>query len=246
MSVPMANVTSITRFRRPGMPSMSMPSLPRPAGFVGEVATALKRRWDGTYDVDEWGFDRELFHLATQAVGALWDVYVGGAEHVPAHGGALLAVHARPFTPAPALAAHGIERSTNRAVRFTGLPDVAPVGPLLRKLGGALARPDEIEGLLRDGHLVAVWLRVSGRQSDRAGEAPAELLAPSLHTHVPVLPVAVIGHATGRNWRVEVGHPVKHRRRPGPLAEAELADEARLAVQRILDEVRPSRRFLIG
>jgi hypothetical protein len=239
------SLATITRLR----PSVSMPpvpSVPRPDRMLGGLPGALSRRWHGTFEMDEWGFDRELFHYASNAIGAIWQVSVGGAEHVPAHGGALLAVNTRPYTAGPALVAHAVHRRTERAVRFTGLPDVAPVGPLLRKLGGVLARPDEIAGLLRNGHLVAVWLTPVSARPERAGEAPPELLAPALAEHCPVLPVAAIGHPLGRRWRVEVGPPVRHRRHPGPLAEVELADETRAAVQRILDESAPPRWLLPG
>jgi hypothetical protein len=67
----------------------------------------------------------------------------------------------------------------------------------------------------------------------------AELVAPALDAGAPVLPVAVLAAPWRREARVEVGAPVRLRRRSGPLAAAELADAARAAIQRIVDEAAP-------
>jgi hypothetical protein len=242
---PLASVTEL----RPTLPRLSVPRVDRAmgnlGGAVGSLGGAVVRRWRGAYEVDEWGFDRELFDVASAVAGVMWDVSVGGTTHVPIDGPALLVANVRPFTAGPAVVTHAVHRATGRAVRFTGLPDIAPVGPFLRKLGGVLERPDEVGGLLRDGQLVVVWL-TPVRRAERAGHARVELLAPSLTARTPVLPVAVLGHPLGRSWRVEIGPPVPQRERPGPLAEVELADQTRAAVQRLLDEASPPRWLLPG
>ena len=51
---------------------------------------------------------------------------------------------------AVASAALALPASTGRPVRFVGRPDAAPIGALARRLGGLLARPDEVAGALRD------------------------------------------------------------------------------------------------
>jgi hypothetical protein len=224
----MAAVVRLTRVDRP----------------VRQVAGALGRRWHGTFDVDEWGFDRELYGVAATLAGYTWDVQVGGVEHLPATGGALLVGNTRGWAT-PLVVAHAVHRATGRAVRFTGLPDIAPVGPALRKLGGVLARPDEVEGLLRAGHVVGVWCAAE-RRADRAGEAPVPLLRPALHTKSPVVPVATLGGMLGRRWRVELGPPIALPPVGGPLSDLDVADDVRDGVQRILDEATPPRWLLGG
>ena len=53
---------------------------------------------------------------------------------------------------------------------------------------------------------------------------------------VPVFPVATMSSAIGRTARAEVGPQVRPRkRRKGPLAEVELAEQVQHHVQRMLD-----------
>ncbi len=53
---------------------------------------------------------------------------------------------------------------------------------------------------------------------------------------VPVFPVATMSSALGRDARAEVGPQVRPRRkRRGPLAEVELAEQVQHHIQRILD-----------
>jgi hypothetical protein len=218
--------------------------LPRVDRPVRQVAGALERRWHGTFEIDEWGFDRELYDLAATLAGYAWDVQVGGPHHLPATGGALLVGNVRGWNT-PLVVAHAVFRATGRSVRFTGLPDVAPIGPALRKLGGVLARPDEVEGLLRAGHVVGVWCTPE-RRADRAGQAPVELVRTAFATGAPVVPVATLGGLFGRRWRVELGPAVPQPATRGPLADRDLADEARDGVQRLLDEATPPRWLLGG
>ena len=138
----------------------------------------------------------------------------------------------------------GVRLATSRHVRCVGVPDVVPVGPALRRLGGVLARPDEVAGLLRAGEVVGVLLDRDIRQRAHAGSVPTALFAPAFELGVPVLPVALVGRELGRRWRVRLGEPVVHPPGRGPLAMAELADRARAGVQELLDEALPPRGWL--
>src|SRR5690606_23822410 len=110
-------------------------------------------------------------------------------------------------------------------------------GPLLRRLGGVLARPDEVAGLLRSGRLVGVPLGREILSRHAAGVAPADLLEPALATGTPVIPLALIGLEAGWPWRAAVGSPLSTTGSTrAPLAAAELAEQARDAVQNLLDE----------
>jgi 1-acyl-sn-glycerol-3-phosphate acyltransferase len=201
------------------------------------LLSVLGRQATGSNDVDPWGMDPELVDLARSLAAVRWSITVGGVDHVPATGPALLVANRRVLAATPLLVAAAIGRATGREVRFTGIVDIAPVGPALRRVGGVLARPDEVAGLLRDGQLPAVWC--AARSSRRVGAAPEPFLAAAMSTGAPVLPVAVIAPPLVRRVRVEVGPPVAPRRRTGPLAVAELADAVRDAIQRIVDEASP-------
>ena len=203
----------------------------------------LRRRLDGSYTVDEWGLDPDLVQMLSPLLAARWQVVVDGSEHVPTDGPAVLVFNRRFGWSEPFVVARGIRQSTGRYVRVAGAPDVAPVGPAMRRLGGVLARPDEVAGLLRAGHVVAVALGASPRRRHLAGTAPAPLLAPALVSGAAVLPVAVTGREVGRRWHLAVGPALEPPSSRGPLAAEELADRARTTVQSLLDEEFPPGLF---
>ena len=205
------------------------------------LVDAVRRRASGDFVVDEWGLDHDLFSVVDPVLGLRWRVDVGGADHVPVDGPALLVANRRVGVSEPLVLARGIHATTGRFARFLGVPDVAPVGPFLRRLGGALDRPDEMRGLLRAGEVVVAPLEPVLRTRLRAGALHPEALAPALELRVPVIPVAVMGHEAGWRWRVVVGKPVPPPAAGGPLAVAELAEEARNGVQHLLDDAFPPR-----
>jgi 1-acyl-sn-glycerol-3-phosphate acyltransferase len=203
----------------------------------------LRRRLDGSYRVDEWGLDPDLVQFVSPAFAIRWNVTVEGAEALPISGPALLVFNRRFGVSEPFVVARGVRHSTGRHVRITGAPDVAPLGPMLRRLGAVLARPDEVGGLLRTDHLVAVGLAPSPRRQQLAGVAPAALLAPALTTGTEVFPVAASGREIGRRWRVAIGAPIEHPTSRGPLAAEELGDRVRAGVQALLDDAFPPGLF---
>ncbi len=204
----------------------------------GVVALA-RRHLAGLHSVDEWGLDEDWIAVATAVADVRWSIHVGGAEHIPARGPALLVVNHRPLAGSLAVALVGVRRETGRVIRLAGITDVAPLGVVLRRLGGVVDHPQEIAGLLLDGQLPAVPCRAEWRFDGRVGRVPADLVAPALEQGAPVLPVAVLTAPWRRDARMEVGPPLRLRRRAGPLGVAELADAARAAVQRIVDEAAP-------
>ena len=70
-----------------------------------------------------------------------------------------------------------------------------------------------------------------------AGALHPEVLAPVVETGAKVVPVAVDGRELGRRWRVVVGEALEPAVHPGPLAVADLAEQARAAVQHLLDRL---------
>ena len=140
----------------------------------------------------------------------------------------------------PWVVARGVRQACGRFVRTVGAPDVAPIGPFLRRFGGVLDRTDEIAGLLRAGQLVGLPMSRDLRHRDRVGRLEVARLEAALATGSPVVPVALVGRESGRAWRVVVGEPVAPPVGGGPLAAAELAEATRHRVQTLLDDGLPS------
>jgi hypothetical protein len=199
----------------------------------------LRRRLDGNYAVDEWGLDTDFVSAVSPLLGWRWRVDTVGADVLPRTGSVLLVANCRIGWSEPFVLSRGIREATGRFARVAGVPDVAPVGPILRRLGGVLARPDEIAGLLRAGEMVGLTLGQSIRHRHHAGAVRADLLAPALTTGADVVPVALIGREIGRSWQMVVGPAIEHPTSRGPLAAAELADRVRNGVQSLLDDAFP-------
>ena len=206
---------------------------------VAAMATLVRHGLDGTGSMDEWGMDADVVALARDLARLRWQATVGGAHHIPVEGPALLVANRRPLAATPLLVAAALGTATGRPVRFAGIPDIAPAGPLLRRIGGVLARPDEVAGLLRAGHLAAVSCQPRLTRTHRVGLAPGPYIEAALAEGAPVLPVAVMAPPLAHRVRLEVGAPVPPRRSRGPLARADLADAVRDAIQRLVDEASP-------
>lgn len=204
------------------------------------LAEHLQRRATGAYVVDEWGLDPDAVWMADPLFALRWDIRVEGAEQLPAVGGAVLVFSRRLGVSEPWVVARGIRQATGRYVRTVGVPDIAPVGSVVRRFGGVLDRTDEIAGLLRAGQLVGLPMKREVRNRERVGRLEVERIQAALDTGVPVVPVALAGRELGRVWRVVVGSPVAPRRRGGPLAAAELAEATRTSVQELLDDALPA------
>jgi len=197
--------------------------------------SALRRRLEGTYDVDPWGLDTDFVAAASPLFGLRWQIETIGADVLPARGPVLLVANSRLGLSEPFVLTRGIRLATGRSVRVAGVPDIAPVGPALRRLGGVLARPDEVGGLLRAGQMVGLTLGPTVRR-DRAGSVRADLVAPALDARADVVPVALVGREVGRRWKLVVGPAIERPPSRGPLAAAELAERVRQGVQTMLDD----------
>jgi 1-acyl-sn-glycerol-3-phosphate acyltransferase len=204
---------------------------------MSTVSDVVRRRIDGSYVVDEWGFDPDFVALLSPLLEARWRISVEGAENLPLEGGAVLVANRRFGISEPFAVASAVWQSTGRIVRVLGLPDVAPIGPVLRRMGAVQDRPDELSGVLRAGQLALVFLDRQVRMSARVGRIGRDAMAPAVELGVPVLPVAVSGRELSRRWRVHVGGPVAARTATGagPLAVAETIDAVRTEIQEIID-----------
>ncbi len=213
---------------------VTMPSRAIGTTALGALHTAIDTvRTFAVNAVDDWGRDPELVDRVAAWSRVRWDVAVGGAGHLPARAGALIIVNARRFALAPLFAALAIGDATGRPVRFVGRPDVAPVGPVLQRLGALLPLEAELEGALRAGELVVLGTEHAAT-NEVAGTVDHHLVGAAVAARVAVIPAATISSPLTRAARVEIGRPVKPTRvRRGPLAELELAD----LVERRIDDL---------
>jgi hypothetical protein len=194
----------------------------------------LRAAWP-VHSVDDFGRDLHLISALTPLAQLRWSVSVGGEQHLPVRTGALLVCNSRRFALSSVYAALALSQTIGRPVRFVGRPDSAPVGAFMRRLGALLATPSDVLGALQHHELVLV--SAAGTNHARhAGTVPHELVGPAVVAGVPVFPVATMSSAVGRAARVEVGAQVRPRRkRRGPLAEVELAEQVQHHLQRMLD-----------
>jgi 1-acyl-sn-glycerol-3-phosphate acyltransferase len=206
------------------------------------TAVELASRWArADVDIDPWGCQAEAQDVVDAVIRQMIRVRVVGGRHLPASGGALLVANRRFGVLEPMAVGRAVRQEVGRRMRFTGLPDVAPVGTPLRRLGVVVSRPAEVAALLRAGHLVGLPLAVELRSRMRAGNLCPENVAPALQEGVPILPVAVVGGELTGRWTVHIGSPVPSPKARGPLALAEAADDTQHAIQALLDDAFPPR-----
>jgi hypothetical protein len=151
----------------------------------------------GSWRVDDWGRDAALVRAAVRLGHLRWNVAIDGTRNLPARRGALIVVSGRRYALAPIVTALAVGDATGRAVRFVGRPDVAPFGPLLRRLGGLLDRADEVRGALRAGELVVI------------GTGDRRLVAAAIETGTRVFPARTTTSLWGRNAHVEISPAVR-------------------------------------
>jgi 1-acyl-sn-glycerol-3-phosphate acyltransferase len=214
-----------------------------PSAATDAVVAPARSRWPATA-VDDWGRDDHLISAVSPLVRLRWDVSVGGEQHLPEGTGALLVTNHRRFSLSPLFVAWALGRETGRPVRFAGRPDIGPLGATLRRLGGLLREPSEVEGALRHGELVVI-ATASTSHPRHAGIVDHEMVGAAVSAGVPVHPVASMSTPIARRARAEVGAAVRPRRqRRGPLAEVELAELTRRQLQKMLDQMGGTRTGL--
>jgi 1-acyl-sn-glycerol-3-phosphate acyltransferase len=206
------------------------------ASSVATGTVAHLRSWT-TNQVDDWGRDDSFASRVWSFSHLRWATSVGGAEHVPKRAGALIVVNARRYALAPLFAALAIGSAVDRPVRFVGRPDIAPLGPMMQRLGALLPIEAEIEGALRAGQLVVLGAAHT-RTNLHTGPIDHQLVGAAVAAKVRVLPAATVSVPLRRGARVEIGHPIRlsHRRR-GPLEELDTADQLQVRINAVLDEL---------
>ena len=209
-------------------------------GRVASVTTMLRRRFDGRYPIDPFGFDPQVVDLLTPLFEAAVRVEVEGGENVPRTGPAVLVANRGFGILEPAALGIAVRRVVSRRLRSVGAPAVPALGGLVRRLGGISASAPDMRACLRAGNLVAVplaptWLRRG------AGIPPRPLL--QAMTSAPIVPVAVtpggpLGMAIAP-WHVHFG-PLVTLPDPydpdDPLAAARFGEAVRDAVSELLEQ----------
>ncbi|MGE5210038.1 MAG: hypothetical protein ACM3MM_02175 [Acidobacteriota bacterium] len=210
-------------------------AMSRAAADVGASVVRFTDEQAGV--VDDWGRDAGLVRTVIGMSRLRWDVTVGGDQRLPRRKGALIVVNARTLALAPIYAALALSETVDRPVRFVGRPDVAPVGPLLRRIGGLLDHPDEVAGALAAGQLVIMGAAHNERLR-KVGRVDHALVGGALAAGVQVFPAATSSNPIGRAARLEIGPPSRSpRRRRGPLSELELADQVARDIELLLSEI---------
>ena len=195
-------------------PSVEVAVADEPTRWADHVDRALefmRRRALGEYEIDDFGFDRELTDgvllAALRPLYRHWfRVEVHGIENIPADGGALVVGnHAGTIGLDAAMVQLAIHDAhpNQRHLRPLGADvvfDMPFVGMLARKAGATLACNPDAERLLRSGELVGVWpegYKGTGKpfseryRLQRFGRGG--FVAAALKVGVPIVPCSVVG-----------------------------------------------------
>ncbi|MFC7726688.1 lysophospholipid acyltransferase family protein [Nocardioides sp. GCM10028917] len=176
---------------------------------LAELMAFVRRRLEGDYDVDDYGFDRELterfFMAALRPIAEKWfRLEVRGLENIPAEGGALVVSNHSGTVPIDGLMTMlTVHDHAGRFLRPLGADLVFKlplVSSLARKGGATLACTEDAERMLSGGELVGVWPegfkgigkpyseRYKLQRFGRGGFVSA-----ALRTGVPIIPLSVVG-----------------------------------------------------
>jgi 1-acyl-sn-glycerol-3-phosphate acyltransferase len=179
--------------------------------LVANLLAFVRRRVVGDYDIDVYGFDRDLTEniilpMARPLYRSYFRVRTTGLDNVPSNGGALLvANHAGtlPFdaimTKIALLDEHPAHRNLRELAGDLALR-LPAIGALARKTGNTLAHDDDAVRLLSDGELVGVWPEgykgIGKPYSERyklARFGRGGFVRVALRARKPIIPVAIIG-----------------------------------------------------
>ena len=176
---------------------------------LAELMAFVRRRLEGDYEVDDYGFDRELterfFMAALRPVAEKWfSLEVRGLENIPAEDGALVVSNHSGTVPLDGLMTMlAVHDKAHRFLRPLGADLVFKmplVSSLARKSGATLACVEDAVRMLSGGHLVGVWPegfkgigkpfseRYKLQRFGRGG-----FVAAALEAQVPIVPCSVVG-----------------------------------------------------
>jgi 1-acyl-sn-glycerol-3-phosphate acyltransferase len=187
------------------------PGRAAPTDGLGRALEFVRRRLTGDYEIDEFGFDRQLTEevfntLARFLHETWWRVDWIGMENVPAEGpGLLVSNHAGTLPWDSVVMKFGVldKHPAHRHVRLLAA-DLAfrtPfIGPLARKSGNTLASSEDAFRLLERGDLLGVFPegfkgvgkafkdRYKLQRFGRGG-----FIEIALRSRAPIIPVSIVG-----------------------------------------------------
>ncbi len=173
-----------------------------------DVASFMRRRLTGDYEVDDFGFDRDLTESVLLPMirplhRVYWRVSSSGSEHLPAGGGLVVSNHAGTLPADALMLGLDVFDEVGRHPRPLGADLVFKlpgVGQLARKSGVTLASGGDAQRLLDRGSLVAVWPEgfkgIGKPYRDRyrlARFGRGGFVATALRAQVPIIPTAIVG-----------------------------------------------------
>lgn len=176
-----------------------------------EALGFLRRRLTGEYEVDEFGFDRELTETVLAPVARFlherwWRIDWVGMENVPSEGSALLVSnHAGTLPWDAVMLKFGVldRHPAHRHVRLLAA-DLAfrlPfVGELARKSGNTLANADDAHRLLAGGEILGVFPegfkgvgKPFGQRYKLQRFGRGGFIEVALRARCPIVPVSIVG-----------------------------------------------------
>jgi 1-acyl-sn-glycerol-3-phosphate acyltransferase len=194
-----------------GMHLSDGPGHPAPTDGLGRALEFVRRRLTGDYEIDEFGFDRQLTEevfntLARFLHETWWRVDWIGMENVPAEGpGLLVSNHAGTLPWDSVVMKFGVldKHPAHRHVRLLAADLVfrTPfLGPLARKSGNTLASSEDAYRLLERGDLLGVFPEgykgVGKRFKDRyklQRFGRGGFIEVALRSGAPIVPVSIVG-----------------------------------------------------
>jgi len=191
------------------------------------------RRWRGRYVVDAFGADPSLQDMVIPLFERALAPSVLGGDRIPDLGPAVLVANRGSSGVEPGVLVAAVRAVAHRRLRVVGYADLPALGETARRLGAVRGRPEDVAGVLRAGHLAAILL--SPTRTGVAGSAPVALFGAAVGCRVLPVGLRLVREGVRLRWRVTVGPAVEAHGAPGdPLAAAELAEAARLAVGELL------------
>lgn len=176
---------------------------------VARTLAYVRRRVSGDYPIDEFGFDpeftEEVWLPLLRPIYRRWfRVEVLGVENLPAEGSALLVANHSGTVPVDGLMVQvAIHDAIDRNIRALGADLVfsSPfIGNLARKAGSTLAANSDVERLLAQGELTAVFpegFKGVGKgfseryRLQRFGRGG--FVAAALRSGAPIIPCSIVG-----------------------------------------------------
>ncbi len=178
-------------------------------GALAALLASWRRRLEGDFTVDDYGFDAEFtqqFVLAVlRPIADKWfRIEVRGADNIPEDGGALIVSNHSGTVPVDAMMTGVVVHDqTGRFLRPLGADLVFRlpiVSSMARRTGATLACNEDAERMLSGGELVGVWPegfkgigkpyseRYRLQRFGRGGFVSA-----AMRTGVPIVPLSVVG-----------------------------------------------------